>query len=139
MKRLLAILLLVPMLALAWEPNPNRPIAVIVGNNPGAGNELAFRELMAIVNQTQPTVKWYVVNKPGADSVVSMNELYKATPDGYTINALSHMSTFVTNDIWEKSVKKWQWNEFTHVLTMGKSPQVLVASVKSKIDTPEEL
>ena len=138
MKKLLSILLLLPALAFAWEPSPNKPIEVIVGNNPGAGNELAFRELMAIVNQTQPNVKWYVINKPGADSVVSMNDLYKATPDGYTINALSHMSTFVTNDIWEKSVKKWQWNEFTHVLTMGKSPQVLVASVRSTINTPEE-
>jgi tripartite-type tricarboxylate transporter receptor subunit TctC len=124
------------MLAFAWEPT--KPIEVIVGNSPGAGNELAFRELMAIVNQTQPNVKWYIINKPGADSVVSMNDLQQAPADGYTINAVSHMSTFVTNDIWEKSVKKWQWNEFTHVLTMGKSPQVLVASAKSKVNTPQE-
>jgi tripartite-type tricarboxylate transporter receptor subunit TctC len=67
-----------------------------------------------------------------------MNDLHRAPADGYSINALSHMSTFVTNDIWERSIKKWQWNEFTHVLTMGKSPLVLVANIKSKTNTPEE-
>ena len=43
MKRLLAILALLPALAFAWEPA--RPVTVYVGNTPGAGNEIAFRKL----------------------------------------------------------------------------------------------
>jgi tripartite-type tricarboxylate transporter receptor subunit TctC len=48
------------------------------------------------------------------------------------------MSTYVTNDIWEKKVKKFRYDDFIDVVTMGKSPLVLVASVKSTITTPEE-
>ena len=138
MKRLLAILLLLPTLAFAWQPNPNKVITVTVGNAPGAGNEIAFRTLAAIIAETNKDPKFVIVNQPGADSVVAMNSLLKQPNDGYYINALSHMSTFVTNDIWEKDVKKWQWNDFTHVITIGKSPLVLVASSKSQVNTPEE-
>lgn len=130
--------MLLPLLAHAWEPNPNKPITVLVGNAPGAGNEIAFRELASIVNETDKKPVFVIINQPGADSVISMNNLHKAAPDGYTVNALSHMSTFVTNDIWEKSVKQWEWNEFEYAVTIGKSPQVLVASAKSKINTPQE-
>ena len=138
MKKLLAILFLVPVLAFAWEPDTNRPITVIVGNAPGAGNEIAFRELASIINKTNPGPKFVIQNMPGADSVVSMNHLKKQKPDGYSINALSNMSTYVTNDIWEKDVKQFEWNDFSLVLTIGKSPQVLVAATRSTVNTPQE-
>jgi tripartite-type tricarboxylate transporter receptor subunit TctC len=48
------------------------------------------------------------------------------------------MSSYVTNDIWEKNIKKYNYDSFNDVLTMGKSPLVLVASVKSDINTPEQ-
>jgi tripartite-type tricarboxylate transporter receptor subunit TctC len=48
------------------------------------------------------------------------------------------MSSYVTNDIWEKNIKKYNYDSFIDVLTMGKSPLVLVASPKSGIDTPQE-
>jgi tripartite-type tricarboxylate transporter receptor subunit TctC len=126
------------VLAFAWEPNPNKPITAIIGNSPGAGNELAFRELTSIINKTNPGPKFVVLNMPGADSVVSMNHLIKQAPDGYNIAVQSHMSTFVTNDIWEKDVKRWQWNDFVHVITIGKSPLVLVAAKSSRVNTPVE-
>ena len=48
------------------------------------------------------------------------------------------MSSYVTNDIWEKSIKKYNYDSFVDVLTMGKSPLVLVASPRSGINTPQE-
>ena len=50
MKRLLLLLLILPIMAMAWEPS--RPITVVIGNAPGAGNELAFRKLSQIINRT---------------------------------------------------------------------------------------
>ena len=135
-KKLLLALLLVPAIAWAWEPV--RPVTVIVGNTPGAGNEIAFRKLAAIVQKTNPTVVFVVQNIPGADSVIANNKVLEAVPDGYTINLPSHMSSYVTNDIWEKSIKKYKYDSFVDVLTMGKSPLVLVASVRSDINTPEQ-
>lgn len=135
-KKLLIAALLVPVLAFAWEPS--KPVTVYIGNTPGAGNEMAFRKLAEIVQKKNPNFVYVVQNIPGADSVIANNKFLEATNDGHTINLPSHMSSYVTNDIWEKNLKKYQWDSFNDVLTMGKSPLVLVASVKSDIDTPEQ-
>ena len=138
MKRLLALLLLVPVLAMAWEPQLNRPITVYVPNAPGAGNELAFRELSAIIAETNPVPKFVIINQPGADGVVALNNLLTAPTDGYHIMAPSYGGMYITNDIWEKDIKKFAWDTFPFTLSIGKSPLVLVAGVKSKINTPKE-
>ena len=104
MKKLLAILALIPALAFAWEPT--KPVTVIVGNTPGAGNEIAFRKLAEIVQKQNPKFVYVVQNIPGADSAVANNRFVDVTNDGYTINLPSHMSSYVTNDIWEKNIKK---------------------------------
>jgi tripartite-type tricarboxylate transporter receptor subunit TctC len=134
MKKLLAALALVPALVFAWEPV--KPVTVIVGNTPGAGNEIAFRKLAEIVQKQNPKFVYVVNNIPGADSVIANNKFLDSTPDGYTINLPSHMSSYVTNDIWEKRIKKYNYDSFVDVLTMGKSPLVLVASVHSEVNTP---
>ena len=135
-KKLLIAALLVPVLAFAWEPT--RPVQVVIGNTPGAGNEMAFRKLAEIVQKRNPNFVYVVQNIPGADSVIANNKFLEAANDGHTINLPSHMSSYVTNDIWEKSIKKYNYDSFVDVLTMGKSPLVLVASVKSGIETPQD-
>jgi len=136
MKKLLAILALLPALAFAWEPT--KPVQVYIGNTPGAGNEMAYRKLADIVQKSNPKFTYVVQNIPGADSVIANNKFLEAPNDGHTINLPSHMSSYVTNDIWEKNVKKYNYDSFVDVLTMGKSPLVLVASPKSGINTPQE-
>jgi tripartite-type tricarboxylate transporter receptor subunit TctC len=135
MKKLLLTLLLLPMIVFAWEPS--KPVTAVIGNAPGAGNEIAFRKLTGIISKTSK-VSYVVENKPGADSVIAMNYMTTASADGHTLAVINHMSTYVTNDIWEKNVKKFEYNSFTDVLTIGKSPLVLVANIKSKINTPLE-
>jgi tripartite-type tricarboxylate transporter receptor subunit TctC len=136
MKRLLAILLLVPVLAFAWEPT--KPITVIIGTAPGSGNEISFRELAKILESKGDKTKFVIENKPGADSIIAANALYSAPADGYTVAILSHMSLWITNDIWDSSAKKYNYNSFSEVLTTGKSPLVLIASPKSPVNTPKE-
>jgi len=135
MKKLLLALLLIPILAFAWEPT--KPITVIVGFAPGSGNELAFRQVSSIVQKNNPKVNFIVENKPGADAVIAQNYMLTVPADGYTVSVPSHMSLFVTNDIWQKDVKKFKWDTFTNVATLGKSPLVLVVNSRSPVDTPE--
>jgi tripartite-type tricarboxylate transporter receptor subunit TctC len=135
-KKILAILVLVPAIAFAWEPT--KPVTVIVGNTAGAGNEIAFRKLAEIVQKINPKVSFVVENRPGVDSALANNHFLTQTPDGHTINLPSHMSSYVTNDIWEKSVKKYNYDSFVDVLTMGKSPLVLVAHPSSAVNTPQD-
>jgi tripartite-type tricarboxylate transporter receptor subunit TctC len=134
MKKLLLAILMVPLLAFAWEPT--KTVTVLVGNTPGAGNEIAFRKLAEIVQKSNPKFTYIVQNMPGADSVIANNKFLETEPNGYTINLPSHMSSYVTNDIWEAKIKKYQYDSFVDVLTMGKSPLVLVASPKSTVNTP---
>ena len=85
MKRLLVILFFIPLITWAWQPT--RPVTVVIGNAPGAGNELAFRKLASIINRTNKKLVFVVENRAGADSVIAMNHLAQALPDGHTIAA----------------------------------------------------
>jgi tripartite-type tricarboxylate transporter receptor subunit TctC len=127
---------LIATAAHAWEPT--KPIIVLIGNQPGSGNEVGFRAISAQVAKTYPNVTFIIELKPGADSVVAMNMLHEAKPDGYTIAIPSYMSTFVTNDIWQKDIKKFEYNSFTNIFGMGKSPLTIVANPKSKVNTVAE-
>ena len=137
MKRLLILLLMVPVMALAWEPT--RPVTVVIGNAPGAGNEIAFRKLTQIINRTNKKLTFVIENRAGADSVIAMNHLLQTTPDGHTLGVFNHMSQYVTQDIWQRDIKRYEYNTFEDVLTIGKSPLVLVATATSAVNTPDDL
>ena len=136
MKKILLLLLVLPIMAWAWEPG--KPITVVIGNAPGAGNELAFRKLSQIINRTNKKLVFVVENRAGADSVIAMNHLMTVAPDGHTIAAFNHMSQYVTQDIWQRDIKRYEYNSFEDVITIGKSPLVLVAISSSAINTPDE-
>ena len=135
MKRFL-LLILFPLIANAWEPT--KPVQVLIGTAPGSGNEISFREAASILANTDKKTKFVVENRPGADSAIASNALFKAEPDGYTMAVLSHMSLYVTNDVYEENVKLYNYDSFSEVLTLGKSPLALVANIKSKVNTPKE-
>jgi len=137
MKRILALFLLVP--ALAWAQwAPSKPVHALVGFAPGSGNEISFRKASEIVMKQNPGVAFTVETKPGADAAVASNQFMTAASDGLHVMIPSHMSLFVTNDIWQKDIKKFEYNSFKPAVTLGKSPLVLVASSKSSVNTPQE-
>jgi tripartite-type tricarboxylate transporter receptor subunit TctC len=137
MKKLLAaIMIMFSGVAYAWEPT--KTVTVISVNQPGGGNELAFRMLAAIVQKNNPKVNFNVQHHPGADGVIALNHFITMPNDGSYLSIPAHMSLYVTNDIWFKKSKRFEYNSFTSVLTMGKSPLVLIANAKSKVNTPEE-
>lgn len=137
MKRILATLLMVPLLAMAqWTPN--KTVNTVIGFAPGSGNEISFRKASDIVMKQNPGVSFLVETKPGADAAVASNGFMNAPSDGLHVMVPSHMSLFVTNDIWQKDIKRFEYNSFKTVVTLGKSPLVLVASSKSAINTPQE-
>ena len=137
MKHLLSLVLLVPAMALAqWVPS--KPVTVTVGFAPGSGNEISFRKAAEIVSKQNPGVTFTVETKPGADAAVASNSFMTAPSDGLYVMVPSHMSLFVTNDIWQRDIKRFEYNSFKPAVTLGKSPLVLVASDKSSVNTPQE-
>jgi tripartite-type tricarboxylate transporter receptor subunit TctC len=136
MKKYLLMLFLLPSLCWAWEPT--KPVKVIVGFAPGSGNEISFRKASSIVEKNNPGVNFILENRPGADAVVAQNYLLTQEANGLNIGVPSHMSLFVTNDIWQRDIKKFQWDTFNNVVTLGQSPLALVAKSSSLIDTPQQ-
>jgi len=137
MKKILALVLLIPSLCLAqWAPN--KTVNVTVGFAPGSGNEISFRKASEIVSKQNPGVTFAVETRPGADAAVASNGFMSAASDGLHLMVPSHMSLFVTNDIWQRDIKRFEYNSFRPVVTLGKSPLVLVASSKSAVNTPQE-
>lgn len=136
MKKFLIMMLLLPAAALAWAPS--KPVQATVGFAPGSGNEVSFRKASEIVSKQNPGVNFVVENRPGADASVASNAFMTAPVDGHHVMIPSHMSLFVTNDIWQRDIKRFEYNSFRPVLTLGKSPLVLVASSHSTVNTPQE-
>ena len=137
MKKLLLAILMVPVLAWAqWAPS--KTVTTTIGFAPGSGNELSFRKASDIVMKQNPGVSFFVETRPGADAAVASNAFMTAPSDGLHLMVPSHMSLFVTNDIWQKDIKRFEYNSFKPVVTLGKSPLVLVASSKSAVNTPQE-
>lgn len=134
-KKFLLIALFAPLVAMAWEPP--KTVTAIVGNAPGAGNEIAFRKAAEIVTRNTG-VNFVVENRPGNDSVIAMNMMLNKPSDGSVIALPSHMSTYVTNDIWEKKTKQFEWNSFEEVLSYGKAPLVVVSAARSSVSTPAD-
>lgn len=137
MKHIIAALLLAP--ALAWAQwTPNKTVNTTIGFAPGSGNEISFRKASDIVMKQNPGVSFLVETRPGADAAVASNGFMSAPSDGLHLMVPSHMSLFVTNDIWQKDIKRFEYNSFKPAVTLGKSPLVLVASSKSAVNTPQE-
>jgi tripartite-type tricarboxylate transporter receptor subunit TctC len=136
MKKILAaIMIMCSSVAYAWEPP--KTVTVVVGNAPGAGNEIAFRKLASIVNQDHPNTAFVVQHMAGADQAVAMNFMLNQ-PNNGSVLAIPSKMNFVTNDVWQKKSKKFEWDSFRFITTMGNSPLVLVANKSSKVNTPQQ-
>ena len=104
MKKLLAVLLLVPVLAFAWEPT--KPITVISPVAPGAGNEMSFRAVSSIIERAGKAT-FIVESKPGADNVIGINHLAEQPANGYHAAAAACQSTFVASDVHSNDIIKF--------------------------------
>lgn len=137
MKKILATLLLCASMS-AWAWQPSKPITVQIGFGPGSGNEVSFRAMAQQVEQATGA-KFVIVNQPGADGVVSLNNLIESSPDGYTINIASQQNTWVMSDVLYPKEMKFTPDSFTYTVNIARSPLVIIAPADSTVNTPREL
>jgi tripartite-type tricarboxylate transporter receptor subunit TctC len=131
-----ALLILVSTYTWAWQPT--RPINVLIGFAPGSSNELSFRSIAQQVEQATGA-KFIIINQPGADSLLSLNNLNDSAPDGHTINIASEQNTWVMSDVLYAREMKFKPDGFTHTVGLSRSPLVIIAPVDSAVSTPREL
>lgn len=139
MKKLLLILLALPLAAFAWQPDGKKVVTVVFPNGPGAGNEISFRIVAAEVEKRFPNFKWVPEYKPGADGNIGMNYFDKLPADGYHLAMPSCQSTFVTAEIWYPQTVKFDAMAWEGVANIGKAPLAFYARLKTDVNTPEKL
>ena len=139
-KTLLAMALPVLVIAAAAPADaqqyPNRPIRVISPYPAGSASDTVTRVVMDQVAQKigQPTV---IEMRPGAGGSIGFGLVAKAAPDGYTVATSS--SSMATESVLHKSLPYDPVKDFVHVVLLGTSPNILVASAKTGFKTVADL
>jgi tripartite-type tricarboxylate transporter receptor subunit TctC len=128
--------------AAAWpiaaraQQYPSRPVRVISPYPAGSASDTVTRIVMEQVSQRigQPMV---IEMRPGAGGSVGFAFVAKADPDGYTVATSS--SSMATESVLHRSLPYDPVKDFVHVVLLGTSPNILVASAKSGFKTVADL
>jgi len=132
MKKLLAVLLLVPTLCFAWEPV--KPIEAIIAWAPGSVNELVFRALSKQVEENTGA-KFVVINRGGAGGVVGAEELSHKPADGYSVTMVSIPGLAAMDKIAVPGPgRTYTTASFDYPFFAASSPFAIVANINDPID-----
>jgi len=123
MKRVFAVLLILPCLAVA-QSFPSKPIRMIIGVPPGGTNDVVGR-LVAQKLSTQLHQPIIVENRPGASGIIGGEVVVKSPPDGYTIYLGSSGAMVINPFLFTK--KPWDTlRDFAPISQLTSIPQLLV-------------
>lgn len=127
MKRFLAVVLAVPLLALA-QPYPAKPVKVVVTFPPGSTPDIVGRALAGRLQAAlgQPFV---VENRAGAGGNVGADVVAKAPADGYTL-LVSTNGVFAINKSLYKSMPFDPDKDLLPISLLATAPQMLVVHPK---------
>ena len=122
--------------ALFAQTFPSRPIRLISPFAPGGGNDILSRTLSAAMSRNlgQSVV---VDNRPGANTILAMEILARATPDGYTL--LTTSSSQATNATLYTKLPYDSIKDFAPVSAIGVSPLVLAVNPALPIKSVSDL
>jgi tripartite-type tricarboxylate transporter receptor subunit TctC len=122
-----------PAAAEAW---PKRPITLVLAYAPGSVFDVVGR---ALANELSAAIGQPVVTevRAGAGGVVASAYVAKMPADGYTL-LLTAVGTVVFRPLIDKSLG-YTDSDFTPIILVGESPNVLLASPKIGVNTLKDL
>ena len=120
----------------AADAFPTRPIRLISPFAPGGGNDIMSRTLGAAISKGlgQSIV---VDNRPGANTIVAMEILARAAPDGYTL--LTTSSSQATNATLYAKLPYDSIKSFAPVSRIGVSPLIVAVNPSLPIKSVGDL
>src|SRR3569833_2404845 len=123
-RNVLGVLVLVGVTAIAAAQQfPSHPIRLVVAFAPGGAPDVVARILAAQL-ETQLGQSVIVENRAGANSIIGMQAVAAADPDGYTI--LHQVPAFVINPSIYKKLPFDIFRDFTAVAIIGISQGYMV-------------
>ena len=133
-----ALVLALPLVAVAQEPYPSRPITVVAPFPPGGVADLTARPVAAALEKVlkSPVA---VVNKTGAAGAVGMQFVATSKPDGYTLLlALSSISIIPEADKIFDRQPAFTVDQFAPIALISADPTILVVRAESPWKTARE-
>ncbi len=128
--------LLIGAVAAHAEDWPTRPIRVISPYPAGSASDTVTRVVLDEVAQLLG--KPFVIEmRPGAGGTMGFASVAHATPDGYML--VTSSSSMATESVLHRTLPYDPLRDFTHVVLLGTSPNVIVASKKSGFKTLGDL
>jgi tripartite-type tricarboxylate transporter receptor subunit TctC len=132
-----AAVLLVSGVAPSWAQGyPNRPVRVIVGFPPGGPTDVIARLVAQKLSESLGQ-QFFVENLSGAGGNIASGQVARATPDGYTIMAIS--TGFMVNPSLYAKVPYDPIKDFSAVTLVAVSPNVVVVNPQVPAKTLPEL
>ncbi|MFT4190411.1 MAG: tripartite tricarboxylate transporter substrate-binding protein [Comamonas sp.] len=123
-------------LARAQGSWPSRPIRIIVPYTAGGFTDQMARLLQPGLQQAlgQPVV---IDNKPGANSIIGVDQVAKAAPDGHTFGVV--IAAYAANTTLYPRLPYDPARDLTGVSLLGVSPLVAAAAANAPFRTAQEL
>jgi len=123
--------MLVALLALATsaiptaraQDYPTKPVRIIVGFTPGGGNDIVARILAKHLTEVHKQ-QFVVENRPGAGTIIGVDTVAKAAPDGYTL-LVTNNSLAVNHTLYPK-LPYDTLKDIAVIVKAGSTPNVLV-------------
>ena len=130
---LLTLLAAAMPLAASADTYPSRSIRLIVGFQPGGGNDMQARlvaqKLTKMLGQTV-----IVENKPGADAIIASEYVAKSPPDGYTLYVGASGAMTFNPGLYQK-LPYDPLKDFIPVIQIASFPLVLAVNPNVKATT----
>ncbi|WP_028605427.1 Bug family tripartite tricarboxylate transporter substrate binding protein [Ottowia thiooxydans] len=128
--------LLLPVLASAQQPYPQKPIRVVVGVAPGGAGDILGRLFAQRLSEGGQSL--FVENKPGAAGTLAADFVAKAAPDGYTL-LVAAPATMVVAPFLFKKLSFDPSRDFEPIGLLGGGPLVLVVPSELPVKSVTDL
>ena len=106
---------------------PKKPVRWIVPYAAGSGNDVQSRGIVPYVDK-HLGVSVVIENRPGADSRIGLNEVWKSPADGYTVVNPGMPTPIINEKLFSVNYKT---REFTHIFAWSQDNMVLVVNAET--------
>ncbi len=115
---------------------PARPVRVLVPYPPGGITDVVTRTVALDLGKSLGQT-FVVDNRPGANSILAVDMLSKATPDGYTLGTV--IAAHAANQTLYAKLPYDAIKSFSHVSLLATAPLILCATNSLPVKTAQEL
>ena len=120
----------------AGSDYPNKPVRVLVPYTPGGITDVVTRTV-ALELAKSLSQSFIVDNRPGANSILAVEMLSKATPDGYTLGTV--IAAHAANQTLYAKLPYDSVKSFEHVSLLGTAPLIVCATNSLAAKSAKEL